>query len=78
MQKKNIVQEVCEELNISHAELAKKLKIGRSSISEWKNGTRKIPNGTLLAMQLLIENNKLKKDLKVIEDFKKMLVRTKN
>jgi len=71
-----LIERVKKELGISNMELAKKLKVGNSSISEWGNGKRNIPYGTLLAIELMIENKNLKKDLDVVNAFSSLLNRT--
>ncbi len=63
----NIVQKVCKELNINQAELAKKLKVSRSTITDWNKGN--IPKMTQYALELLIENIELKTQLKTVKDF---------
>jgi len=72
-----LIERAKKELSISNMELSKKLKVGSSSISEWANGKRNIPYGTLLAIELMIENQKLKKDLEVVDAFSSLLNRTK-
>ena len=72
-----LIERVKNELGISNTELSKKLKVGNSSISEWANGKRNIPYGTLLAIELMIENQKLKKDLEVVDAFSSLINRTK-
>ena len=72
-----LIERAKKELGISNMELSKKLKVGSSSISEWANGKRNIPYGTLLAIELMIENQKLKKDLEVVDAFISLLNRTK-
>jgi predicted transcriptional regulator len=72
-----LIERAKKELGISNMELSKKLKVGSSSISEWANGKRNIPYGTLLAIELMIENQKLKKDLEVVDAFSSLLNRTK-
>ena len=72
-----LIERVKKELGISNMELSKKLKVGSSSISEWGNGKRNIPYGTLVAIELMIENQKLKKDLEVVDAFSSLLNRNK-
>ena len=72
-----LIERVKEELGISNMELSRKLKVGSSSISEWGNGKRNIPYGTLVAIELMIENQKLKKDLEVVDAFSSLLNRNK-
>ncbi|SFV63612.1 hypothetical protein MNB_SV-14-1037 [hydrothermal vent metagenome] len=69
---KSMVQKVCEELGISQSELARRLDIGRSSISKWSNG-EKIPSVAQVALELMLENNEQKQKLKIIDDFTTLL-----
>jgi len=72
-----LIERVKKELGISNMELSRRLKVGSSSISEWGNGKRNIPYGTLVAIELMIENQKLKKDLEVVDAFSSLLNRSK-
>lgn len=59
----NIVKRACKELGVTQKELAEKLGITPSAISQWGND---VPKTTQVAIELMIENNQLKKDIKVI------------
>lgn len=59
----NIVKRACKELGITQKELAEKLGITPSAISQWGND---VPKTTQVAIELIIENNQLKKDIKAI------------
>ena len=67
MQKKNIVQRVCKELEINQTKLGKRLGVSQSSISDWNNG--KIPKMAQLALELLIENKQQKEKLQKVAEF---------
>ena len=54
----NIVKKVCKELGITQKELAERLEVQPSAVSNWSKGD--IPQMTQLALELLIENKDLK------------------
>lgn len=59
----NIVKRACKELGITQKELADRLGITPSAISQWGND---VPKTAQVAIELMMENNQLKKDIKVI------------
>lgn len=63
MSSENIVKKVCKELGITQKELAEMLGVNPSAVSQWNVETPKMAEKTL---ELLLENHKLKKDLKEI------------
>jgi DNA-binding XRE family transcriptional regulator len=63
----NIVKQVCKELNINQAELARELGVSPATITDWNNG--KIPKMAKLALKYMIENRELKKHLSNIRNF---------
>ncbi len=67
----NIVQKVCKELNINQTELAKRLDVGTSTVSEWKKGN--IPKMAELALKLILENRQQKKQIQKIKEFSSFL-----
>lgn len=68
----NIVKLTCKELGITQKELADKFGISTSAISQW--GTD-IPKTAQVALELMIENHQLKKDLKTLVEGHKTLSR---
>jgi|GEM_PF-3252424 len=68
----SIVKATCNELGISQKELADKFGISTSAISQW--GTD-IPKTAQVALELMLENNQLKKDLKTLVEAQKTLSR---
>jgi len=62
----NIVKQVCQELGINQAELARLLEVSKSSITDWNKGN--IPKMTKMALELLLENTKLKNQLKIVKE----------
>jgi len=62
----NIVKQVCQELGINQSELAKRLDVGTSAISEWKNG--KIPKMAQLALELMLTNKRQQNQLYKIKE----------
>jgi len=72
MQERNIVQEVCEELNISQAELAREFGITTSAISKWN--TREMPKIAQKALEYMLKSHKQEKKLKTLKAFKNVLL----
>ena len=54
----NIVKKVCKELGITQKELAEMLEVSTSAVSLWSKGD--IPKTAKVALELLLENKKLK------------------
>lgn len=61
-----IHQDVCDELGITRKELADKLGISKSTIDTWSDSTR-MSNTARVAMELMIENHRLKKILQQVK-----------
>lgn len=61
----NIIDKTCRELNLTKAQLAKKLDVSPSSITDWQT---KIPKMTKLALELLVEVEKKDYQLKVFKE----------
>jgi len=59
----NAIKKACKILNITQRELAERIGITPSAISQWGND---IPRTAQVALELMIENNILKNDLKTI------------
>lgn len=72
MDEQNIVKKVCLELGITQKELAEKFGISTSAISQWNED---IPKTAQVALELLIENKKLKDDLSIIKKAHEILHR---
>lgn len=68
----NIVKRTCKELGITQKELADKFGISTSAISQWGAD---IPKTAQVALELMIENHQLKKDLKTLVEGHKILSR---
>lgn len=56
--KGSIVKRACKELGINQKELAERLGITPSAVSNWAND---VPKTAQLALELMVENNQLKK-----------------
>jgi len=68
----NLVKKVCREFNITQKELADMLDIPHSTIGRWAS-TGNIPKTAKLALELLLENKKLKKQVEVLKLLKQTL-----
>ena len=53
MSEENIVKQVCSELGITQADLARKLDVPQSTVGTWAQG--KIPKMVEVALELMIE-----------------------
>jgi len=62
----NIVKRTCKELGITQKELAERLEVSPSSISDWNKG--EIPKMTKLALELILENKNLKYKLNIFKE----------
>ena len=68
----NIVKKVCKELGITQKELAEMLDIPAGTISRWAS-TDEIPKTARIALELLLENKKLKEKVNVLKQLKEAL-----
>jgi len=67
----NIVNKVCERLQITQRELAKQIDIPESTIARWKSGD--LPRLADLYLNLLLENKNLKDQILKLKSFKTLL-----
>ena len=72
MEKENIVKKVCKELGITQKELAERIGIPAGTVSRWAS-TDEIPKTAKVALELLLENKKLKEQTKVLHLLKETL-----
>ena len=70
----SIVKKVCREYGITQIELAKRLDIPRGTISRWVS-TGNIPRTANLALNLMIKNRELERQLDTFRAFKEALNR---
>lgn len=61
----NIVKLTCKELGITQKELAQKLDVPQPTMARWQGG--EIPKMAKLALELLLENQELKNDMKILK-----------
>jgi len=61
----NLVKKTCRELGINQKELAEKIDIPQGTVNRWSS-TDEIPKMTILALNLLLENNNLKTGVEYI------------
>ncbi|SFP61153.1 helix-turn-helix domain-containing protein [Hydrogenimonas thermophila] len=67
----NLIKRVCKELGLTQKELAERLGVKPSAVSNWSNGD--IPNLAKIVLEQMIEINKLQTKLQTIKEFKKLL-----
>ncbi|PZP12293.1 MAG: XRE family transcriptional regulator [Aliarcobacter butzleri] len=67
----NTVKKVCSELGITQKELAEELGMKPTALSNWANGD--IPQIAQKALELLLENKKLKENFKILKKAHKIL-----
>ena len=72
MSNENIVKKVCKELGITQKELAEMLDIPAGTISRWAS-TEEIPKTAKIALELLLENKKLKEKVEILRQLKQVL-----
>jgi transcriptional regulator with XRE-family HTH domain len=65
----NLVKQTCKELGITQKELAERLGIKEVTINKWSS-SGEVPLQGSKAIGLLLENEKMKKDLHIVELFK--------
>lgn len=70
----NLHIEVCETLGISRQELANRLDIAKSTIDAWTSNPERMSNIAKFAMELMLENHKLKDLLHKIAEGQKALI----
>jgi len=68
----NLVKKVCREFNVNQKELADMLDIPHSTVGRWTS-TGNIPRTAKLALELLLENKKLRKQVEVLKLLKQTL-----
>lgn len=63
---------VCNELSISKKDLAKKLGVSASTVTSWCDDNR-VSQTTKIALELMLENHKLKQIIKKIKEAQKAI-----
>ena len=62
-----LIERVKEELGMSQSDISQMFEIGESAVSKWVKKKGKIPTGTKIALELMIEK---KEDKKIIDSIK--------
>ena len=68
--KENLVKKVCKELGVTQKELSEMFGLTTSAISQWNE---EVPKVAQIALELMIENYRLKNDLNTIVKAHKIL-----
>lgn len=72
----NIVKRACKELGITQKELADKLGVSKPSVERWTQGDT--PDQAVTQINLLIENNTMKKELEELKNAIKTIIKYAN
>ena len=73
MNDENIVKKVCKELGVTQKELAEKIGVAEGTVNRWSSKPDIIPEQSIKTINLLIENEKLKEQVKVLKLLKNTL-----
>jgi DNA-binding transcriptional regulator YiaG len=73
----NLIRKVCKEYQITQTELSKRLEVPRGTLGRWVSEDN-IPRGFEIALKLMLENKKLRKQLKALELFKEAIREMEN
>lgn len=65
----NLIKQTCKELGLTQKELAERLGVKEVTINKWSS-SGEVPTSGLKSIELLRENEKLKKQLSIVESFK--------
>jgi len=68
----NIVKRVCKELGITQRELAERMKVNEVTVRQWSSKGEVMPN-VEVTLNLLLENHRLKAQLKDLKSFAKLI-----
>ena len=68
----NIVKRVCKELGITQRELAERMKVNDVTVRQWSSKGEVMPN-VEVTLNLLLENHRLKAQLKDLKSFAKLI-----
>ena len=71
-EEQNIVKKVCKELGITYKQLSEKLGVSEGAINN-VSSSGKISKQLEKSLELLLENESMKKDFEIINQFKKLL-----
>ena len=69
-----LLEKVKDELEMKQTDISKKLGIGTTSISDWMKQKRKMPTTVKLALELMLQVKEQKKELKIVEQFRDLLI----
>jgi len=63
-----LIERVKSELGMSQSDIARKFEVGESAVSKWTKKRAKIPTGTKIALELMLEKNKEQKTIKLMKE----------
>jgi transcriptional regulator with XRE-family HTH domain len=62
-----LIERVKKELGMSQSDISQKFDIGESAVSKWMKKKAKIPTGTKIALELMLENKEDKKTIELVK-----------
>jgi len=71
-EKENLIKKVCKELNVTYKQLSEKIGVSEGSLHN-VSSTGKMSKQLEKSLELLLDNQAMKKDFEVISQFKELL-----
>jgi predicted transcriptional regulator len=62
-----LIERVKKELGMSQSDIARKFDIGEAAVSKWVKKKAKIPTGTKIALELMLESKEDKKTIELVK-----------
>ena len=62
-----LIERVKKELGMSQSDISQKFDIGESAVSKWVKKKAKIPTGTRIALELMLESKEDKKTIELVK-----------
>lgn len=72
MAEENIIKQVCKDLGLTYKQLGEKIGVSEGSLHN-VSSTGKVSKQLEKTLQLLLENESMKKDFEIINQFKQLL-----
>jgi len=62
-----LIERVKKELGMSQSDISQKFEIGESAVSKWVKKKAKIPTGTRIALELMLERKEERKTIELVK-----------